>query len=114
MLRAVAPSGAARTSSNFVSRADETPTELDPRAAKARNYRVKRAAGWTCSEPGCVAAFDIRVFRVAEGEADDAFVARCKSHGEGLEPAPWQMWQEAEAEAERKPPRGSDGPGKAA
>lgn len=64
------------------------------RLSRARNYRIKRAAGWRCSE--CPTDWGILVVRVGPDEGDENFTTRCRDHIGDLQPTPGQAIEKEE------------------
>lgn len=63
------------------------------RAARIRNYRVKRASNWSCTTCG-VGPMGNVVVRTGDGEGDEAFAVRCRQHVGDLPLAPGQLANE--------------------
>ena len=66
------------------------------RPERTRNYRIKRAANFTCQHEGCSTDVGVLVVRVQKGESDDCFSTRCVPHLGRLKPTPGQ-WIERSA-----------------
>lgn len=66
------------------------------RPDRIRNYRIKRAANFTCQHEGCTTDIGVVVVRVGKGESDDSFSTRCVPHLGRFKPTPGQ-WIERSA-----------------